>query len=190
MIFEAVITTLNEDASPHIAPMGFHYEGPRVIIAPFRPCRTLSNLERRGEAVLNLTDNVAIIAGCLTGRRSWPTAPVASIQGCRLTDTLAHIEVRALRVEPDELRPRFVCEVVHEQAHRAFQGFNRAQGAVIEAAILVSRLSRLPVAKVDADIDYLRTAIDKTAGEREREAWAWLMERVQAFRRDRLGDVA
>jgi len=58
MIFEAVITTLCEDASPHIAPMGFHYEGPRVVIAPFRPCRTLANLERTGEAVLNLTRDV------------------------------------------------------------------------------------------------------------------------------------
>ena len=78
-------------------------------------------------------------------------------------------------------RPRFLCRVVHEEIHGPFHGFNRAQAAVVEAAILVSRLRMLPREKVDGEIAYLRTAVEKTAGPREREAWEWLMERLDAF---------
>ena len=49
---------------------------------------------------------------------------------------------------------------------------------MVEAAILVSRLHLLPMEKIDAEIAYLRIAIDKTAGPEEREAWEWLMHRV------------
>ena len=75
------------------------------------------------------------------------------------------------------MRPRLVCRPVFEAAHAPFRGFNRAQAAVIEAAILVSRLHMLPAEKVDAEIGYLRIAVDKTAGPRELEAWGWLMDR-------------
>ena len=61
---------------------------------------------------------------------------------------------------------------------RPFLGLNRAQAAVLEAAILVSRLHMLPRAKVERELGYLAIAIDKTAGEAEREAWGWLMEVV------------
>jgi hypothetical protein len=66
--------------------------------------------------------------------------------------------------------------------HAPFRGFNRAQAAVVEAAILVSRLHMLPADKIDREIEYLKIAIDKTAGPREREAWEWLMERVSVHR--------
>ncbi len=52
----------------------------------------------------------------------------------------------------------------------------------MEAAILVSRLDLLPREKVEKEIAYLRIAVDKTAGPRERQAWDWLMERISAFR--------
>ena len=55
---------------------------------------------------------------------------------------------------------------------------------MIEAGILVSRLRRLPAEKVDREIDYLRIAVEKTAGPREREAWQWLIDRLAAYRRD------
>ena len=62
--------------------------------------------------------------------------------------------------------------------HRPFQGFNRAQAAVLELAILVSRLDRLPFDKIAHEIEYLRIALEKTAGPRERESWNWLMTRI------------
>ena len=82
----------------------------------------------------------------------------------------------------DPQRPRFHCRVVHAETHAPFRGFNRAQAAVIEAAILVSRLGMLPAEKVDRAVEYLKIAIDKTAGPRERQAWEWLMQRIAEHR--------
>ena len=187
MIHEAVIITRNPDGGLHIVPMGYREEADHIIIAPFRPSTTLENLRRTGLAVINMTDNVAILAGCLTGRRDWPTIPASVVDGARLEDTLAHMELEVTRVEEDEVRPRFLCSVKHRETHAPFKGFNRAQSAVIEAAILVSRLEMLPREKVDAEIGYLKIAIDKTSGKRERQAWEWLMERVQSFRNQESG---
>ena len=56
------------------------------------------------------------------------------------------------------------------------------RSAVIEAAILVSRLHMLAPEKIDAELAYLRIAIDKTAGPDELKAWGWLMDRIETHR--------
>jgi len=183
MIRETIVTTLNADDTVQIAPMGVRARGDQFIIAPFRPSTTLENLKRSGAAVINMTDDVRIFAGCLTGRYDWPTVPVQVIKGRRLQDPLSHIEVEVVRMEEDDTRPRFFCAVRNRETHRPFQGFNRAQHAVLEAAILVSRLHLLPADKIDAEIKYLQSAVDKTAGDAEREAWEWLLTRISEFRK-------
>lgn len=182
MIRETVLTTRGVEGGTHLAPLGVREEGLWLVLAPFHPSATLENLRACGEAVVNLTDDVRVIAGCLTGRRDWPCVPAHRVRPPRLLAALAHREVVVERVEDDGLRPRFYCRVVHEETHAPFRGFNRAQAAVVEAAILVSRLHMLPAEKVEREVDYLRIAVDKTAGEHERLAWAWLMERIDAHR--------
>ena len=182
MIRESIITTLSDDGSVHIAPMGVIWRDGTPVLAPFKPSRTLDNLRRHPFAVISHTDDVRIFAGCLTGRRDWPVVPAHGIRGVVLAGALSHQEIAVDSVEEDEIRPRFRCRIVHEAMHRAFQGFNRAQAAVIEGAILISRLDRLPPEKIDAEMNYLRIAIEKTAGPGEREAWGWLEERLAAFR--------
>ena len=185
MIHESVVTTRAADGSTHIAPMGVRRDITDIILAPFRPSGTLENLLREGFAVINYTDDVRVIAGCLTGRFDWSLAPAACVAGMRLVDCLAHAEVRVRRIVPDETRPQLHCVVVHEETHAPFHGFNRAQAAVVEAAILVSRLHLLPREKIEREIAYLAIAIEKTSGTREREAWSWLMERIHLHRAGR-----
>jgi hypothetical protein len=36
----------------------------------------------------------------------------------------------------------------------------------------------LPIEKIEAEIDYLRLALEKTAGPNEWEAWGWLMAKI------------
>lgn len=182
MIRECIVTTHREDGGTHIAPMGVHAVDRDLIIAPFKPSTTLENLRRHGCAVINYVDDVRIFAGCLTGRRAWPLCEAERIDVMRLRDCLAHTEVEIYRIEEDELRPRFHCRAVYTANHASFKGFNRAQAAVIEAAILVSRLHMLPADKVDREIYYLNIAIQKTAGRQEHEAWGWLMAGIAQFR--------
>lgn len=185
MIYETIVTTINQDGHVHIAPMGIRMEAGRYLIQPFKPSATMDNLERTGHAVINMTDDVMIFAGCLTGRRDWPTTKARKIEGEVLEAALAHIEVAVDTREDDPQRPRFYCKAVHHENHTPFCGFNRAQAAVLEAAILVSRLGMLPMEKIDQEIEYLRIAIDKTAGEREQTAWEWLTTRIDEYKRER-----
>jgi uncharacterized protein len=182
MIRECIVTTQNNAGVVHIAPLGLIEDGEHLVIAPFRPSLTLDNLRANPHAVANYTDDVLVFAGCLTGRRDWPTRPATKVPGAVLEQTLAHAELKVVAVTEDELRPRFRCAVVHEEMHRPFHGFNRAQAAVVEAAILVSRLHMLPAEKIERELAYLQIAIDKTARPRERQAWEWLMERVAEHR--------
>ena len=157
-------------------------DGECWVIAPFRPSTTLDNLQDNPHAVANYTDDVLIFAGCLTDRRDWPTRPATKVPGAVLEASLTHAELAVEEVIKDDLRPRFRCRVVHQETHGPFRGFNRAQAAVVEAAILVSRLHLLPRDKIERELAYLEIAVTKTAGPRERRAWDWLMARIDDHR--------
>lgn len=178
MIFETIVTTVNPLGDVHVTPFGIRIESNFVVISPYKPSTTLQNILATQCAVLNLCDDVRIFAGALTGRKSWQLLAADKIVGYRVADALVHKELKLVHVEDDLVRPHLFLEVVHEGHHRPFQGFNRAQAAVIELAVLVSRLKRLPMEKIKQEIAYLQIAIDKTAGEREVEAWGWLIEAV------------
>jgi len=184
-IVETIVTTTNEAGDAHIAPLGLIAEGERWVIAPFRPPRTLDNLRAVPFAVASHTDDVRVFAGCLTGRKSWPTRAADKVRGVVLEGAISHWELAVDSVTENGVRPRFVCRVVHTGNHRPWEGFNRAQAAVLECAVLVSRLKMLPPDKIEAELRYLEIAISKTASEREAEAWGWLMERIDAWRAER-----
>jgi hypothetical protein len=179
MIRECIVTTLNAEGRVHIAPLGLIVEEGGFIIAPFKPSATLDNLRGHPYAVANFTDDVLVFAGCLTGNRDWPTREASRVPGRILDGSLAHVELKVESVEEDEQRPRFHCKVVFEASHAPFQGFNRAQAAVIEAAILASRLHILPREKIERELGLLQTAVEKTAGPREHEAWRLLVEKIE-----------
>jgi hypothetical protein len=181
MIRECVVATIDATGHVHIAPLGLIEDGEGWIIAPFRPSATLHNLKVVPFATANYIDDVRIIAGCLTGRRDWPITDVPGHPVPRLAAALAHAELKVSRVEDNDVRPRFHCSVSNVATHAPFRGLNRAKAAVLEAAILVSRLPMLPREKVDSEIAYLKIAVEKTAGPEEREAWDWLMEAVTQF---------
>lgn len=179
MIQETIVITQNAQGRINLAPMGIHLRsGAELAILPFRPSTTLDNLLTTQTAVINYCDDVRVFAGCLTGRYHWALEPAQCVQGWVLHNTLAHSEVRLVTVEDDPVRPKLLCKVLHSVNHRPFKGFNRAQFAVLEAAILISRLEWLPRHKIQTELDYLRIALEKTAGPYELEAWGWLMEKI------------
>ncbi len=181
MIRETVISTVDQHGAVHLAPLGIIAEGDGWIIAPFHPSTTLNNLRSVPFAVANFTDDVRVFAGCLTGRRQWPTAACDDFPVPRISGALAHAELAVMHVTDNDQRPRFHCRVTRNVMHAPFQGFNRAQAAVIEAAILVSRLNMLPRDKVEREMSYLEIAVSKTASSAEAEAWSWLTDAVREF---------
>jgi hypothetical protein len=180
MIRECIVTTIGSAGQTHIAPLGLIEDGDHWIIAPFRPSTTLENLETRPMATASFIDDVRIFAGCVTGTKDWPLAAVDGWPVPRLEAALSHAQLKVAWVEPDDTRPRYFCDVNRIEIHRPFLGFNRAQAAVVEAAILATRLHMLPREKIENEIAYLKIAIDKTAGAAEREAWEMVMAKIRA----------
>ena len=183
MIHETIVTTAACDGRPHVAPMGARYEGDRIILSPFRPSTTLDNIVASRAAVLNFTTDVRVFAGCVTHcATDWPTVGASRVASVRLAESLAHAELELDELRDDAQRPVLVMKCVHRENHAPFAGFNRAQSAVVEGAILVSRLFMLPADKIDREMAYLQIAIDKTAGDNERTAWGWLVAAVARHR--------
>jgi hypothetical protein len=181
-IFETVVTTRSAAGAVHIAPMGVRYVEGEVVLMPFRPSTTLANIEATGCAVLNLVTDVRVFAGCVTGRREWPTVPVPGFEGVRLACALGHVTLRLREQHDDAQRPVLRMARLTEATHAPFKGMNRAQAAVLEGAVLVSRLHLLPADKIDSEMRYLQIAIDKTADAAELEAWGWLHEAITQHR--------
>ena len=180
MIYETVVTTSSAAGEPHVAPMGIRYDGDRVVLMPFKPSRTYDNVLARGCAVVNFTVDTRVFAGCVTGRRDWPCVPADEANCARLAESLGHLELALSEHAEDATRPVLRMRRLRERVHKGFAGFNRAQAAVIEGAVLVSRLHMLPRTKIESEFAYLQIAIDKTAGPIEREAWDWLRAAIAA----------
>lgn len=176
-IDEIILITECEDGSPHIAPFGIRERDGLILIAPFKPSTSLTNMLAGRPVTLNTTDDVRVFAGALTGRRSWPVSK--QDDAIVLSSALSYQPLQLVKVEDDEVRPNLYFEVLKQSNLKPFRGYNRAQAAVIELCVLVSRLNRLPIEKIEAEMAYLQIAIDKTAGEQEFEAWTWLLEAVE-----------
>jgi uncharacterized protein len=185
MIFETIVTTVDDAGNPHVTPFGIKYENEgdalRILISPFKPSTSLNNILATKCAVLNLTDDVRVFAGALTKRQPWHLVSTNQVKGFRLADCLAHAELILDEVRDDATRPILVMKKVAEFNHKPFAGFNRAQAAVVELAVLASRLHMLPREKIQTELTYLKIAIDKTAGPREIEAWTWLVDKVNHY---------
>lgn len=187
-INETIVTTQSVEGQVHITPFGIREQNGNILIAPFKPSTTLQNILDTKVAVVNLTDDVRIFAGALTKKLRCEVMPAEKINGVRLVNTLAHLELELIDVIEDDQRPTLVMQVVNEVNHHPFRGFNRVQAAVIELAVLASRLHMLPKEKVMQEKDYLQIAIDKTAGEDELEAWQWLEASVTQFYAEQAGE--
>ena len=173
-IRESIVTTHERRRQRARGADGRDREAPFLVIAPFQPSTTLANLRRHPFACVNYATDVRDLCRLRDRRRrDWPVVAAERIDGWRLADALAHAEVEVAEVVDDAQRPRFRCRDVHEASHGPFRGFNRAQAAVHRggdpghpAAHAASRT------KIEQEMGYLQIAIDKTAGEPEREAWA------------------
>jgi hypothetical protein len=185
-INEIILITECEDGSPYIAPFGIRERDGLILIAPFRPSTSLDNLLSGRRATINTTDDVRIFAGALTGKRSWQVEDRAG--ALILETTLTYKSLKLEKVEDDIQRPKLYFSVLKEEMLRPFQGYNRAQAAVVELCVLVSRLNMLPIEKITAELEYLRIAIEKTAGATEQEAWGWLVEAIENHRALVIGD--
>lgn len=184
MILEAIVTTVDRQGVPNIAPMG-PTVGPdpgTFLLRPFKTATTYRNLVATGAAVVHVTDDVWLVAGGAIGRVvDVAMRPASAVAGVILRTSGRYHEVRVVDVDDRDDRATVRVAVVAsgEQAVPLF-GLNRAQAAVVEAAILATRVDFLPIAGILADFDRLASPVLKTGGPTERLAFGMLADHVRA----------
>ncbi len=182
-LLEGIVTTLNEDGSPHIAPMGpiVDAEFARLLLRPFRTSVTYQNLKRTREGVLHVTDDVELFARAAVGQLGElpPLLPATSVEGVILENACRWYAFRVASINDHEDRTEILAETIDRGVLREFFGFNRAKHAVIEAAILATRIEFLDASHVLDEFDRLAGPIAKTGGHQERDAFDFLTRYVR-----------
>ncbi len=187
MILEGLVTTLNADRSVNLAPMGPTVDErmERLLLRPFPSSTTFANLQRHGEGVFHVTDDVELLAHCAVGD-VWqlPAMRAAElIDGQIVCDACRWYAFRVRTIDTSGQRALIDAEVVAQGVQREFFGFNRAKHAVLEAAILATRVGLLPAEEIRAEMARLAPRVAKTGGPRELAAFEFLRQYVD----ERLG---
>ena len=179
MIIESIVTTISADGHINCAPMGVEWDDEVIVLKPFLDTATYRNVIALRSAVVNLTDDVRVFAQAAISNPLYATVPASVVKGVVLADCCSwrELEVRAIDSTPP--RSRIETAVVHRGFRREFIGFNRACHAVLEAAIYATRLHLLEAAFIKTEMDRLQVIVDKTAGDREREAMALLTAHIR-----------
>ena len=181
MIIETIVTTLADDGTVNVAPMGVEWGEEAIVLKPFIDTATYRNLVATGAAVVNVTDDVGVFARGAIGSPRCPTVPAIAIPGVVLAECCSWRELRVRQIDSTPPRARVEADVVHRGTRREFIGFNRAQHAVLEAAIYATRLHLLPRLFVESELARLQVIVDKTAGDREQEAMAVLTSHIRSI---------
>jgi uncharacterized protein len=184
LILEGIVVTQDEAGIPNIAPMGprVDRELTRLVLRPFQTAQTYRNLKRSRCGVFHVIDDVELLARAAVGQLDPPPALV-SIENfpCpRLADTCRWLTFRVISLDDQAERTTIDCEVVASGVIREFFGFNRAKHAVVEAAILATRIGILSADELRTEMVRLATPVAKTAGEQERRAFEFLRQYIES----------
>ncbi len=182
-ILEGIVTTLNADGSPNISPMGPIVDEALDLLwlRPFQTSTTYQNLKRTGAGVFHLTDDVELFAQAAVGQPNpLPRLrPAEKIDGVILADACRWFAFEIESLDDSADRTSIVARVIDRGVQRDFLGFNRAKHAVLEAAILATRLHLLDAAEIQAELDRIEVPIKKTGAAAEHRAFNFLREYVK-----------
>lgn len=181
-IVEGIVTTIDQTGSPHLAAMGprLHVDAQQLVLRPFQGSQTLANLRSSGRGVFHVTDRPLQLARVVTGKQ---------LDELTLTRHKRHYPVLgdvcswyAFTVEQTELanpRSTFVCRVVERQHVRPWRGWNRAHHAVLELAILLTRVGIMPSDEILTQSAFVRPWVEKTGDVESHQAWDLLWSELQ-----------
>ncbi len=153
----------------------------RLLLRPYRTSTTYQNLKRTGEGVFHVSDDVLLLAQAAVGRPD-PPPPVweaQAVDGAILSDACRWYALRVESLDDREDRTAIIARVVDRGTIREFFGFNRGKHAVVEAAILATRIAILPSEEIRREFQRLAVLVEKTGGPREREAFEFLLHYVE-----------
>ncbi|MEM6364908.1 MAG: DUF447 domain-containing protein [Planctomycetota bacterium] len=181
---------------------------PEFVLRPWEGSTTCDYLKANPFATLHVTDDVRLIAAAAISHVD-PAPLITPIAGL-LQDNFAeshHIEFHrlhrchrwfAVQIQPlGHDRNRFLADhsklpgryeylakTIASGTVDSFWGFNRAKHAVIEAAILATRLQMTSYSEIRSQLKSLETIVTKTGGRDEIDAFAEIKAHVQCCSSD------
>lgn len=183
LILEGIVTTTNADGELNIAPMGPIVDNAvtKLTLRPFSTSKTYANLKEHSEGVFHITDDVRLLVRAAIGQLDSPpeTKPAVRINGQVLAGCCRWFEFCVTDIDDSQERKTLLAKVVHAESVRDFFGFNRAKHAVLEAAILATRIGILPNEDIVRQLEPLSVIVEKTAGEHEFEAFGIVTEYIR-----------
>ena len=183
MILEGIVTSLDTTGELNVAPMGPIVDEAMstILLRPFQTSRTYRNLKEHPKGVLHVTDDVLLLARAAIGQLDETPATISAekIEGRVLTSACRWYEFEVAELDDSEERTRIECRVVNSGRLRDFFGFNRAKHAVLEAAILATRVHILPAQQIRQQLAALASPVEKTAGPDEEVAFSLVTKFVE-----------
>lgn len=187
MILEGLVTSLNLVGEVNLAPMGpiVDESMTTLVLRPFQSSTTYQNLRQHPQGVFHVVDDVLLIAQAALHRLDAipDTFAATQIDGRVLKDCCRWYEFEIVTCDDSSERTRLEAKVIHTGRIRDMFGFHRARHAVLEATILATRLHLLAEDEVRAQLKNLASPVEKTAGPREREAFALVCDVVETWYR-------
>ncbi|PHR98632.1 MAG: hypothetical protein COA78_25960 [Blastopirellula sp.] len=182
MLIEGLLTTENEDGSVNVAPMGpiVDAELQHFHLRPFKTSQTYKNIARGSSLVFHVTDQVETLTKAAIGKLdSTPELLDApDVSGHILADCCRWYLLEIEEFSEDEQKASIHTKVRQSGRIRDFIGFNRAKHAVIEAAILATRIHLLPAAEIRRSFSQLQPLIEKTGDDAEHRAFEMLQQYI------------
>lgn len=184
LILEGIVSSQNVDGTTNISPMGPVVDRAisRLRLRPFSSSTTYQNLKRNRVGVFHVTDDVDLLARAAIGRlENIPELkPCSAIEGKYLATCCRWFAFEVTQLDDANERIEIECRVVETDTLRPFLGWNRAMHAVLEAAILATRVHMLPAEEIQCQLEPLAVIVEKTAGRAERDAFQLLSEYIAA----------
>lgn len=182
LILEGIVVSCDERKQANIAPMG-----PRVardltqfVLKPFRTARTYQNLKAARRCVFHVIDDVELLAEAAVGELRTPPelVSITDFDCPRLADCCQWFALEVQTLDDAVERATIGCRVLKRGEVRPFFGFNRAKHAVLEAAILATRIGIVADQEIRYELERLAIAVQKTAGKQERNAFGFLQNYI------------
>jgi len=181
LILEGIVVSRDARGKINVAPMGPRVDRAitRLVLRPFRTAETYRNLQATGCGVFHVTDDVELLAHAAVGLLQPPPLTAVENFACpRLADCCRWLAFRVGSLDDASERTTIDCRIVAQGEVRPFFGFNRAKHAIVEAAILATRMGILRGDEIRSELAHLEIAVQKTAGLQERRAFEFLREYI------------
>ncbi|OLN28340.1 DUF447 family protein [Desulfosporosinus metallidurans] len=179
MILETILSSISVDGIVNFAPMGMHLPDTdpgrspvkRIVFRLYPGSQTYENLKATGQGVINFTDDVLVFVETALYSGCPPFVPSQKVRPPSMAHARTIWEFTVTCFDPST-EPAFLeGKIEHREQKGGFEGFCRAQGAVLEAAIAATRWQWLPIGKIIESWPLWLEVVEKTGGNREQHAF-------------------